>query len=273
MTNRKALKSNQVDTLAAPDPWKSKMVSINLSKQRRAALLAFADSCELSLTPAQALYSLIDLIERAPDAQCDEASDLSERVDAAHLAEIVRRLDAMEQTNELTARALNACAETMAQLLSGISELHDSHSRDAAPPKEDRPDALAAQTARSPTDWCEKVSRIYKVDSLAGSSFDLRYADKLKASEHDIVLIFEATQRGFVLNGPENESTKLPRLMLADRLDGALSTCVRVEPGARLMLSIDKAQSENVVGRVSLRMDKNRRGPTMLQFPVAPHKS
>lgn len=55
--------------MSSKNPWTLEGVAISLSASRRAALKAFADSAGSAppLAPAQALYSLIDLINPAEE--------------------------------------------------------------------------------------------------------------------------------------------------------------------------------------------------------------
>lgn len=282
-------------TTVAPDPWAPKGVSINLSRARREALRSFADSSDTvgrAMTPAQALYSLIDLIGVASaenlavhaddDAEmrsqtsvdADEnrnrsgareapvkSDSRSDPLDAAQMvaddARFDRRLSAIEREMAALSQSMAQCASALEQVGAAIAPIHALLNRLSVEAESARPEkAHAAPSALPLGEWIRQVSPVVEdgTDIVAA----LRLSGKQAASGE--------TRLSFACRLPSlsgNPAVETPGLALIDKIGGPLALCLELEPNASLVAVIALGAGDAWEARVCRRSASGALGPVI----------
>lgn len=236
-------------TASCPTAWSPKGVFINLSRARREALLAFANASGSALTPAQALYSLIDLIAPAIADAVEEPSSAASSATAwdketaaipssegreAHapsdrLARVERQVDVLSDTMTQCAQALEEMRDILAPMSAIIAELAAS-----LPRAEGRPPSGSIDSERglAPARWIELVAPLFG-DSDPSTLVAELVLRKPAATQGDAsALSFAcsavmAGERAF--KGPK---TPWPSLDFAAAPSSPLRLCLAIEPAA-----------------------------------------
>ena len=250
--------------MSSKDPWTPKGVAISLSASRRAALKAFADSSGSAppLTPAQALYSLIDLINPAGEAAAEEDArdagneppdESSERwahpplvsapspaIDSSELRE---RLNAIESRFEGLVEAMQACAQAVESVAASLIPAEDANVDQrrigdgaGAPEKPGQDDEPTAPAALPPRDWIRAVMREGEADGPVEKTITLTLAGRTPQPGGATMFIF-ACAPWPAPNGAEFV-VALPDLLATERESGALALLTAIEPNARLVASV-----------------------------------
>ena len=118
---------------AAPtDPWTAKGVAINLSQPRRESLKAFADTSGKAMSPAQALYTLIDRIKPAAasglpsDISAGQGQECSASVSEGDSSSLIaQRLSSIETDARDTRDALMSCAAALEDISNAMAPIRD----------------------------------------------------------------------------------------------------------------------------------------------------
>lgn len=283
-------------TTVTADPWAPKGVSINLSRARREALRSFADSADdtgCAMTPAQALYSLIDLIDGAnadnlgghanDDAEtrsqisvdADEernrfgaranATETGSRGDQFHTAQMVaedarfdRRLSAIEREMATLSEAMAQCASALEQVGAAMAPIHALLSRLNVEAGRERPETAGVAPIALPlAEWVRQVSPAAQdgKDIVAA----LRLSGKQAAASGETRLSFACRlpSAGAI---PQVEA---PGLALIDKIGGPLALCLELEPGAGLVAVIARGAGDVWEARICRRSASGALGPVI----------
>lgn len=272
---------NAAPLAQATDAWASKGVAINLSLSRRRALKTFADSSGQSLTPAQALYALIDLIEPATAESQLEDSPPSRAVDDedARLArdaalasnQIHERLNAIETDARDTKEALASCAlalEEISMAMAPIRDLIATLSRSSEPSTRAVAAGVAPDVAISSLgEWVRKAIAAAGASSREKALFALRLIDRRASSGNRLVLTLQAQIREIDERPWKARPLILPPLTLSVEDGGALAVCLSVEPRADLAMLCSRAENGAWRACVRLRTGPATYGPALYDAP------
>jgi len=248
------------------DLWTAKGVAINLSQARREALKAFADCSGIAMSPAQALYALIDRIKSvatsgsAPDisaAQGQECFASFSEEESSSL--IAQRLSSIETDARDTRNALVSCAaalEDISNAMAPIQGLIASLSRASEPPPSTTtsPSLRAAPPSRAVElkNWLRTVADITGRSPREEIAFSLRMAERPRTLGDSVQMTFNARIVGVDKRSAELSPVALPMLALSADAGGALAVCLSVEPRAELAMVFARAPAG--AWRVSVRL-------------------
>ena len=243
----------------APDPWDPKGVSINLSRARREALKAFAESSEMAMTPAQALYSLIDMIGPAigtpnavdggpyltsnpPPWEADEIGKASVLGASPELGALDQRLSAIEARVEELVEAMSGCAKAIETVAAALSPIQSMIAMAASDERARRSDQnklplKAKLGGERPTPSLEEWIASSHLWLIPGPKekivVSLRLIDRRAISDGATRFLFSCQPRSNI-SAREASSQKIPDLAIAARDDGSLALRLSIEPAAPL---------------------------------------
>lgn len=186
----KLSESSASTTQATPSVWERKGVAINLSQARRSALKAFAAGDEELMSPAQALYALIDTL---PPAEPSPAMPAKPRVDpdgeapAILVAALEAKLASVERLALDNAKALAQCADSLEQIAAAMEPMRELISALLSERRPSRPAAL------DPSEWIRRA--VSALGCSPRSELALRLAVRERAPDgaETLALILEAT--------------------------------------------------------------------------------
>jgi hypothetical protein len=175
---------------ATPGAWERKGVAINLSQARRLALKAFAAGDEELMSPAQALYALIDKLcaeEPSSTALARPQADPAGRDPVSLVASLEAKLSAVERLSLDNSAALGQCADSLEQIAVAMEPMRELISALLA---ERRPSRAAAL---DPSEWIRRA--VSALGCSPRSELALRLAVRERALDgaETLALIFEAT--------------------------------------------------------------------------------
>jgi hypothetical protein len=233
----------------ATDPWSSKGVAINLSHSRREALKVFAESsgaAETALTPAQALYSLIDLVAfaRADGADAEEAGkaalaetsgmdELKLEVDRrlAEEGNIEARLNAIERNIAALSDSMSQCASALEQVAAAVAPINGLLARlNLESGGEKTEPGAAIDIALPPAEWIQRLDPDPESPQPRRVVVALRLVEKRALPNDEVWMSFACRFPA----GGEGSAIAPPRLELIDRTGGPLALCLDLEPRAPL---------------------------------------
>lgn len=258
-----------------------KGVAINLSQPRRESLKAFADTSGKAMSPAQALYTLIDRIKPAaasglpPDISAGQGQECSASVregDSSSL--IAQRLSSIETDARDTRDALMSCAAALEDISNAMAPIRDliaSLSRASAPPTSTAtsPSLRAAFPSKAVDlkEWLAAVADITGLSPRKEVAFALRLAERPRTLGDRVQMAFKTT-----IFGADKRSTEapipLPMLALSADAGGALVVCLSVEPRAELRMVLTQAPAGAWRASVSLKTGPSAYGRVL--FEAAP---
>lgn len=239
------------------DLWTAKGVAINLSQPRRESLKAFADASGKAMTPAQALYALIDRIR--PASASGPPPDISARLgqecpasvseeDSSRL--IAQRLSSIETDARDTKDALISCAAALEDIFNAMAPIRDliaSLSRASAPPSSTTtsPSLRAAPASKAVElkDWLRAVADITELSPREEIAFALRLAERPRALGDSVKMTFNTRIIGVDKRSAGASLGALPTLAFSADACGALAVCLSVEPRAELAMVFTRAPS------------------------------
>lgn len=237
------------------DLWAAKGVAINLSQPRRESLKAFADALGKAMTPAQALYMLIDRIKPAatsgtpPDISAGRGLERPASVsedDSSRL--IAQRLSSIETDARDTKEALMSCAAALEDISNAMAPIRDliaSLSRASAPPlstaTSPSPKAAPPSKAVELKDWLRAVTDITGLSPREEVAFALRLAERPKTVGDSVQMTFNTRVVGVDKRPAQASPIGLPLLALSVDAGGALAVCLSVEPRAELAMVFTRA--------------------------------
>lgn len=255
------------------DLWTAKGVAINLSQPRRESLKAFADALGKAMTPAQALYALIDRIEPAasgapPDISAGGGLECPASVsedDSARL--IAQRLSSIETDARDTKGALISCAAALEDISNAMAPIRDlvaSLSRASASPASpaSSPSLKAAPPSKAVElkDWLRAVGDITGLSSREDVAFALRLAERPKTVGDSVQMTFIARMVSVDKRSVEGYPIALPTLALSADAGGALAVCLSVEPRAELAIVFTRPPAGAWQASVRLKTGPNAYG-------------
>lgn len=238
------------------DLWTAKGVAINLSRPRRESLKAFADASGKAMTPAQALYALIDRIIPAasvppPDISARQGQECPASVseeDSSRL--IAQRLSSIETDARDTKDALISCAAALEDIFDAMAPIRDlieSLSRASAPPSSTTTStslrAAPPSKAVELKDWLRAVADITGLSPREEIAFALRLAERQRALGDSVKMTFDTRIIGVDKRSAGASLGALPTLAFSADACGALAVCLSVEPRAELGMVFTRAPS------------------------------
>lgn len=216
-------------TGATPEAWQRKGVAINLSQARRSALKAFAAGNDELISPAQALYALIDAL---PAALPSPAMPTKPRVDpdgeapAILVAALEAKLASVERLALYNGEALAQCADSLEQIAAAMEPMRELISALLA---ERRPSQTAAL---EPAEWIRRAVSALGCSPRSALVFRLVLQARSADGARAIALTFEATPAAI-----DKAPIKPPVVSLP-------SVCVRGVPSSgRMAIDLDGVQS------------------------------
>lgn len=255
--------------MSAKDPWSPKGVAISLSASRRAALKAFADSApsQTPLTPAQALYSLIDLIAPAGEAADAEAAQSAEdeargeihgqgaeglqfpaALAAPSSAELSDRLRAIESRVDGLIEAMLACAHAVESVATSLAAAErpiiDPSPRGDEAGVCDGPARIEEPSARPallPKDWIRAAWNQKQMSAAAAGTIALTLVSRTPQPGGAMLFRFSCAPWPCAENG--ERADHLPDILVFERESGALALLTTIEPSARLVATFERARS------------------------------
>jgi hypothetical protein len=264
------------------DLWTAKGVAINLSQARREALKAFADCSGIAMSPAQALYALIDRIKSvatsgsAPDisaAQGQECFASFSEEESSSL--IAQRLSSIETDARDTRNALVSCAaalEDISNAMAPIQGLIASLSRASEPPPSTTtsPSLRAAPPSRAVElkNWLRTVADITGLSPREEVTFALRLAERPRLFGDGIQMTFNTRIIGVDKRSAGLSPVALPTLTLSADAGGALAVCISVEPRAELVMVFTRKTAD--AWRTSVRLKTGPGAYGRVLFEAAP---
>lgn len=263
---------------AAPDAWTPKGVSINLSRSRRESLKAFADSSGTDMTPAKALYSLIDMAGQAGLDSAEAESVIDARLAESETLAVDCPCGARDQPNPIQAdteirmaniereiaslsESMERCAAALEQMVTAMGPLAALMSYPQAVPNALPEKANAAMKGLTLAKWIESAALAAAMPASRRFVVNLRLSERRRLAAGDAWLLFDCQAADHAAKG----LSALPALILTDHEDGALALCLALDSDARLVAAVDRGDGGGWVVRVSRRAANGAVGPAIFR--------
>lgn len=186
----KPSESSASKTQATSGVWERKGVAINLSQARRLALKAFAAGDEELMSPAQALYALIDTLRAEQPSSTALARPQVDPAGAAPVSlvfSLEAKLAAVERLALDNGEALGQCADSLEQIAVAMEPMRELISALLAERRPSRAAALA------PSEWIRRAVSALGCSPRSELALRLALRERALDGAETLALTFEAT--------------------------------------------------------------------------------